>query len=173
MIIHTTRMRPYVLPVEARFHSLTNMRITIMRHIGIFVLLLIGMSATGCFHAQVTTGLTPGPTVIEQSFASGWIYGLVPPSTVEAASQCPNGVARVETKLSFVNQVVMAVTLGIYSPMHITVTCAAATSASSFELPESHLTITSDAVDAEIQDAFSRAADQAVASGESVLVRFE
>ena len=78
-----------------------------------------------------------------------------------------------ETKLSFVNQLVTAITFGIYSPMHITVTCAPATSASSFEMPESQLTITSDAVDAEIQDAFTRAADQAVASGESVLVRFE
>ena len=168
-------MKSYIIKsVEIRLpQSITSSAIAIMRHLGIFALLLFGMTATGCFHAQVTTGLTPGPTVIEQSFASGWIYGLVPPSTVNAASQCPNGVARVETKLSFVNQLVTAITFGIYSPMHITVTCAAATSASSFEMPESQLTITSDAVDAEIQDAFTRAADQAVASGESVLVRFE
>lgn len=77
-----------------------------------------------CYHATVETGAAPSATVIEESFASSWVYGLVPPKTVEAASRCPNGVARVETQLSFVNQLVGALTAGIYTPMTIKVTCA-------------------------------------------------
>jgi hypothetical protein len=80
---------------------------------------------TGCFHARVTTGLEPSVKVIDRPFASGWIYGLVPPSTVEAEAECENGVAGVETELSFVNQLVAFLTGGIYTPMHIKVTCAA------------------------------------------------
>jgi hypothetical protein len=52
--------------------------------------------------------------VIHQSFASGWVYGLVPPKTVEAESRCSNGVSKVETQHSFVNELVAFLTLGIY-----------------------------------------------------------
>ena len=81
----------------------------------------------GCYHASVETGAKPSTEVINKSFASGWVYGLVPPSTVSTAAKCPNGPAKVETQLSFVNGVVGILTLGIYTPMQVTVTCAAAT----------------------------------------------
>ncbi len=56
--------------------------------------------------------------------ASGWLYGLVPPSTVAAEEDCGNrGVAVVETQLSFVNRLVHVLTLGIHTPMSITVIC--------------------------------------------------
>jgi hypothetical protein len=48
----------------------------------------------------------------------------VPPKIVETAERCPDGVAKVETRLSFLNQVVAILTLGIYTPMSIKVTCA-------------------------------------------------
>ena len=83
----------------------------------------------GCYHATINTGKTPSPTVIEQAWASGWIFGLIPPKPVEAAAQCPSGVARVDTQLSFLNQVVSLLTIGIYTPMDIRVTCAAASGA--------------------------------------------
>jgi hypothetical protein len=79
----------------------------------------------GCYHATVETGLPPSPQTIEKKWASGWIYGLVPPATIETMQRCPNGVARVETQLSFANQLVNFLTLGIYTPMEIVVTCAA------------------------------------------------
>jgi Bor protein. len=77
-----------------------------------------------CYHATIDTGLTPSTQTIEKGWASGWIYGLVPPSPVETAQKCPNGVAKVETQLSFANQLVNFLTLGIYTPMEIKVTCA-------------------------------------------------
>ena len=81
---------------------------------------------TGCYHATVETGATPSTEVIHQTFASGWVYGLVPPKTVEAESRCSNGVSKVETQHSFVNELVAFLTLGIYTPMEIKVTCATA-----------------------------------------------
>ena len=92
--------------------------------------LLIGITCLmGCYHATIETGLTPSATVINESFASSWIYGLIPPNTVSTAAKCPDGVAKVETQLSFVNQLVGFLTLGIYTPMEIKVTCAAKTTA--------------------------------------------
>lgn len=88
-------------------------------------IILIGMVAlSGCFHATVDTGVAPSEQVVEKRWASSWIGGLVPPSTVATAAQCTTGVSKVETKLSFLNQLVSVVTLSIYTPMAIRVTCA-------------------------------------------------
>ena len=95
-------------------------------HAGLVCLLV----TAGCHHATIETGASPSTETFEKAWASGWIYGLVPPSTVSTAQKCTNGVARVETQLSFANQLVSFLTLGIYSPMSIKVTCAARRTAS-------------------------------------------
>ncbi len=100
-----------------------------MKVSGAAAILLALVPLGACYHATIETGLSPSTQVIEQTFASSWIYGLVPPKTVQTASQCPGGAARVETEHSFVNQLVGFLTLGIYTPMHITVTCAQSTGA--------------------------------------------
>ena len=46
------------------------------------------------------------------------------PVAVTFAEKAPDGVARVETKHSFLNGLVAVLTSGIFTPMHITVTCA-------------------------------------------------
>lgn len=83
------------------------------------------VATAGCYHTTVETGLTPGSTVIEKPWATSFVNGLVPIETVNAASECSNGVARVETVHTFMNMVANFLTFGIYSPMSITVTCAA------------------------------------------------
>lgn len=83
------------------------------------ILLLSG----ACYHATMETGAVPTSTVIEKEWANSFIYGLVPPETISSAEQCKNGVAKVETELSFLNGLVAALTAGIYTPMHIRVTC--------------------------------------------------
>ncbi len=79
---------------------------------------------SGCYHATIETGLPPGTQTVEKPWASSWIYGLVPPQTVETASRCPNGVAKVETQISFLNGLVALITFAIYTPMSIQVKCA-------------------------------------------------
>jgi len=86
---------------------------------------IVALCFTGCYHASVETGRPPGSQHIEQGWAGSYLAGLVPPSTVEARSACPQGVSRVETKHSFLNQMVGILTLSIYTPMSIEVTCAA------------------------------------------------
>lgn len=125
----------------------------------------------GCFHATIETGLAPSNQVIEQGFASSWIFGLVPPKTVEAQSKCPHGVSKVETQLSFVNQLVAFLTLDIYTPMNIKVTCAESGRAA---LPQGSSTIDVGATASpeQIRDAFARAARQAVDTKGPVYIEF-
>ena len=124
---------------------------------------------TGCYNARIQTGLPPSNTVIKKNFASCWIYGLVPPSTVETAAMCPNGVAIVETKLSFLNSLVGGLTFGIYTPISIEVTCAEKSSASLFR-PGTEMKVSMNAPGEEIRSVFSRAADQAVRTGQPVAI---
>ncbi|HWN19272.1 MAG TPA: Bor family protein, partial [Gemmatimonadales bacterium] len=113
----------------------------------------------------------PSTRVLEQKWASSWIYGLVPPKTVETASKCPDGVAKVETQLSFLNGVVHILTLGIYTPMDIRVTCALPAGASA---PQGAvLTVPADADSDRVRAAFGAAAQRAAESRTMVLVRFE
>jgi hypothetical protein len=123
----------------------------------------------GCYHATIETGATPSNETISKSFASGWIFGLVPPSAVATAAKCPDGVAKVETQLSFVNQLVSFLTIGIYTPMEIKVTCAAKRTASNIS-PGSDIVVDAAAGAAEIQAAFQRAAQLAVARRHPILV---
>lgn len=89
------------------------------------VLILALPLAAACFHATIETGLEPGTQKIEKPWAHGFVYGLVPPATVETAAKCPTGVAKVETQQSFVNMLANFLTVGLYTPQSITVTCAA------------------------------------------------
>ena len=81
--------------------------------------------SAGCYHSIINTNLTPGTEVHHEAFRAAFIAGLVP-ATVDASSYCQGKRwARVETQYSFLNVIVGAVTAGIFTPMYITVTCAA------------------------------------------------
>ena len=115
-----------------------------------------------CYHATIETGAKPSDTVIQKDWASGWVYGLVPPDVVASASKCPNGVAKVETQLSFLNQLVGFLTLEIYTPMSIKVTCAATGTADASHIaPDVSVAATDgqDAVNAAFQAAVNRSSE--------------
>jgi hypothetical protein len=136
------------------------------------ITLVAALTALGaCFHATIETGLSPSTKVLEQKWASSWIYGLVPPKTVETASRCPDGVAKVETQLSFLNQVVHILTLGIYTPMDIRVTCALPAGASTPQGAMLTVPVSSDTEG--VRAAFGAAAERAAEGEGMVLVRFE
>lgn len=85
--------------------------------------LFISFTLSGCYHATVVMDAEPSEQVIEEKWAASWIAGLVPPEDIDA-SACMEGAAIVETRQSFANLFVSALTAGIFSPMHIKVTCA-------------------------------------------------
>jgi Bor protein len=90
---------------------------------------LLALCFAGCYHASVETGRPPGSQHIEKGWASSYLGGAISPSTVDARSACASGVSKVETKHSFLNMLVGGLTLAIYTPMSIDVTCAAAPAA--------------------------------------------
>ena len=125
----------------------------------------------GCYHATIMTGMKPSTETVEESFAASWVYGLVPPNAVATEMKCPNGVAKVETQLSFLNQLVGFLTLGIYTPMEIKVTCAEKSKASlPYNGPD--ITLRNGATDKELIDALSRAADVAVKEHRAAYVEY-
>ena len=96
-----------------------------MRRISIAVLCAAATALSGCYHAVIDTGrAATGPPIVTP-WAHSFIYGIVPPQITETAKSCPGGVTKVETQHSFLNGLVAAITWGIYTPMQITVSCAA------------------------------------------------
>jgi Bor protein len=85
----------------------------------------LALLGSACFHQSVSTGQAPSSTVVEHQFVKTWLWGIIPADTIDVRQKCPSGVAKVETEQSFVNGLVGIVTLGIYSPQHLRVTCAA------------------------------------------------
>jgi hypothetical protein len=132
------------------------------------ILVIGAVTMTGCYHAVVDTGRAPSGQLVENRWAHGFVYGLVPPSAVEVAQECPNGVARVETQLSFLNQVASALTFGIYTPMTISVQCAGAANA----LDAAELRVAPGASVEVARAALAEAAEASAAREEPVFVRF-
>ncbi|CAN5879435.1 hypothetical protein BH23GEM7_BH23GEM7_07340 [soil metagenome] len=135
------------------------------------LLLTVGLSA--CYHATIDTGRRPSGETIERPWAHSFVNGLVPPATVETAGRCPNGVARVETQQSFLNGLVAALTFALYTPMTITVQCAAAGTA--MLQPEGSspvITLREGASLAELESALNAAAKRAAADDAPVYVDF-
>lgn len=95
------------------------------RNIAIAFLLL-----AGCYHASIETGMKPGADKVEKEWAASWVFGLVAPEPIDTKATCTSGVSKVETEHSFLNALVAFFTIQIYTPMHLTATCAAPGSAS-------------------------------------------
>ena len=123
----------------------------------------------GCYQAKMTTNKEPGNTVVEKKWASSYIYGIVP-AEVDVSDQCPNGVASAEREISFLNGLVSQLTVGIYLPQTVTVTCAAGGAMSHATTPENFV-VPSSATPAEMQKTLSEAATQARFTKEPATVR--
>lgn len=144
-----------------------------MKRPSLVMLVAVGLLLFSCYHARIETGLTPSSQVIEKPFASCWIYGLVPPSIIKTAMECSNGVAIVETELSFVNQLVGIITFGIYTPMHIKITCASAVGTASLDAPRDNVFVPARASDDEIMYAFQIAVQRSALNRHPVYIQFE
>jgi hypothetical protein len=80
--------------------------------------------SSACYRQVVQTGRTPAATVIDRPWTNTWLWGLVPATPIDVTSQCRSGIATVVTEQSFMNGLVSVLTLGIYTPRHVTITCA-------------------------------------------------
>lgn len=87
------------------------------------------LPTAACYHQVVETGRAPSATVIDKPWQMSFLWGLAAPPALNVAQQCPRGVATVVTEHSFLNGLVGALTFGIVTPIHVTVTCAESGSA--------------------------------------------
>ena len=144
-----------------------------MRYMKFLPLLVIIVLTSSCYHAQIITDAEPSGEVIDQPWASGFIFGLVPPKEVRTASQCENGIAKVDTRISFLNGLVSAITFNIYTPMHITVACAESSMSASGAGSENEITVSKTSTDDEVVKAIQEASEKAVAFKTPIYVRFQ
>ncbi len=82
------------------------------------------LTQVGCYHQVFNTGLAPSNTVITKAWHPTYIFGLVAAQPIDVRSQCPSGVAIASTRMSFPNGLVGVLTLGLFTPHEVTVTCA-------------------------------------------------
>lgn len=86
------------------------------------------VAASACYHQVIHTGRAPGPTVVSRPWTPTFLWGLVAPAPIDVSQQCRSGVATVETQMSVPNWFASLITIGIYSPRDVKVTCAAGSS---------------------------------------------
>lgn len=140
---------------------------SVFRRVARFAMVLAILPAAACYHQVVETGKTASPTVIDKPWQMGFVYGLVPPPALNTASQCPGGVAKVETQHSFLNGLVASLTFGIITPMQVTITCATTGSAST-----TGAKMDAGSTQEEQAAAVNEAARRSNESGQPVLVQF-
>ena len=79
---------------------------------------------SGCYYAVIDTGRPQSVRTVEETWAPSYVGGMVPPRLEQFVERCPHGAARVEVFRSPRNMLVTALTLGIYAPSTVQVTCA-------------------------------------------------
>jgi Bor protein len=135
-------------------------------------LLVLGLAlvSLACYHQIVRTGRPAGTTVVDMPWVSSWLWGLVPAEDLNVSPQCPSGVAVVETEQSFANGFVGLITLGIYTPQHVRITCASG--GTSLRHVGGDIFVAKDASPEERAEAFRAAIAAAERTNLPVVVRF-
>lgn len=132
---------------------------------------LVVLGSTACFHQVVQTGRPAGSTVIDKPWVNMWLWGLVAAEPMETRPMCPSGVAVVTTEMSFLNGLASAITLGIYSPAHVTITCSSGGRAS-LPTDATEIRIPVDATPAQRLELVNQAVEQSGENHAPVVLRF-
>lgn len=138
--------------------------------VGRFIALAVVVIATSaCYRQVVNTGRTPGPTVIDRPWTNAFFWGLAAPAPIDVSAQCRSGIATVVTEQSVANGFATIFTLGIYSPRHVTVTCA---TGSAMRPGMLELVVARDASPEERERVFAKSAHESARLLQPVVVRF-
>jgi hypothetical protein len=135
-----------------------------------FPTVLVVLFTSACFHQVVQTGRPAGSTVVDKPWVSTWLWGLVAAQPIDVRQQCPSGTAMIETETSFVNGLVGGLTLGIWTPQHVRVTCASGSASLPANAIQVHISAASSAGERlqVINDAIEQSREQHV----PVVLRF-
>ena len=108
-----------------------------MKRMGRAVLLAALFAGAGCYKATFIRDPNAVKGVEHDKWVDYWLWGLVNDQEVDVRQFCPDGrVAQVWTGGDFVSGLVNIVTLGIYSPRKVFVTCAGGGQAMQLEFDE-------------------------------------
>jgi hypothetical protein len=106
-----------------------------MRWRGAAVALLV--LSTGCYKATFIRDSNAVRGVEHDEWTNFFLFGLVNEQTIDVHQFCPNGkVAQVQTGANFGTGLVSVLTIGIYTPRKVYVTCAANGRAMQLDLDE-------------------------------------
>ena len=80
--------------------------------------------ATSCWKHTYTVGVgAPEGQQVYKKWHSHFLFGLIGDKNVDVTALCPSGNATVKDQHSFVNQIIQALTIGIYGPTTVRVYC--------------------------------------------------
>lgn len=111
----------------------------------------------------ITTNATAQDSV--RDWATTFVYGVVPAAVASAAAQCRDGLAKVRRGQTPANTLVSLVTLGMFNPITILVTCASPSDRPAIDVP-------ADATMDERRNALADAVDESLKTHRWVVVRY-
>jgi len=108
-----------------------------MKRLGRAALLAALLAGAGCYKATFIRDPNAVKGVEQDQWLDFWLWGLVNEQSIDVKQFCPDGrVAQVVTGGNFGTGIVSVLTLGIYSPRKVYVTCATDGRAFQLELDE-------------------------------------
>ena len=122
------------------------------------------ISITSAAQAQDSTSMAARVTAAKQ-WATTFVYGVVPAAVAEAAAQCHDGLAKVRRGQTPANTLVTIVSLGMFNPITILVTCATPSEKPTIDVP-------ADATLDERRNALADAVDESLKTHHWVVVRY-
>jgi hypothetical protein len=128
-----------------------------------FALLLSVISITSA-QAQDSTSISARVTAAKQ-WATTFVYGVVPAAVAQAAAECQDGLAKVRRGQTPANTLVSIVSLGMFNPITILVTCALPSEKPAIDVP-------ADATMDERRNALADAVDESLKTHRPVVVRY-
>jgi hypothetical protein len=108
-----------------------------MKRLGRAALIAALLGGAGCYKATFIRDASVVKGEEHDKWLDFWLWGLVNEQDIDVKQFCPDGrVAQVVTGGNFGSGIVTAVTLGIYAPRKVYVTCATDGRALQLELDE-------------------------------------
>ena len=80
--------------------------------------------ATGCYSHTYTVGAgAPAGPLVYDEWQNKWVGGLIGEKNLDVEFLCPSGNATIHDEQSFLNGLVGALTMGIYTPTKVRIMC--------------------------------------------------
>ena len=84
--------------------------------------LLCAVATSGCWRVHYTTNQPPGVTYVQTT--PYFLYGIIGDAIIDVAAFCPGGASDVIRYAGPIDVLLWAVTIGIYTPSKVAITCA-------------------------------------------------